>query len=124
MRVFAKLGTIEFAFEQLRRATQGAERILDLVREIAHQFAIGLALVEQALLAGNPQLLLDGGELEHEAAALGQIFRCHGAGEQELLHLVARGHHECQVVLGEAAAIPLRERHGGVECSALGEHVV
>ena len=40
--VFAQIGPVELALEQLRRAAQATQRILDLMREVAHQLAIGL----------------------------------------------------------------------------------
>ena len=51
LRVFVQPGALELAFEQLRGAADAAQRILDLVREIADQLAVGLALVEHALFA-------------------------------------------------------------------------
>ena len=43
LRVFAQLPVrVELEFEQLRRAADAAQRILDLVREVADQFAVGL----------------------------------------------------------------------------------
>ena len=57
---------VELALEQLRRAAYAAQRILDLVREIADQLAIRLLLLEQALLARDLQLLVDVAELEQQ----------------------------------------------------------
>ena len=57
--------------QQLRRAADAAERVLDLVREVAHQLLVGLRLAERALLAVLPRLLLD---LDHlDQHALGQV---------------------------------------------------
>ncbi|MNC94361.1 hypothetical protein D3C83_111950 [compost metagenome] len=61
-----QVGAFELAVEELRRPADSAERVLDLVREVADQLAVGLALVEQALLAGDPQLLLDMAKLEQQ----------------------------------------------------------
>jgi hypothetical protein len=40
--------------EKLRGPTNPAQRILDLVSEISHQFAVGLRGIDQALFAINP----------------------------------------------------------------------
>ena len=65
--IFAELRVVEFAFEQLRRTADAAERILDLVRQIADQFAVGLLLFEQALLARSLNLLVDRPQFEQQA---------------------------------------------------------
>src|SRR4051794_41220575 len=49
--VFAQLRLLELALEELCRPSQAAERILDLVREVADQLAVRLLLEHQALLA-------------------------------------------------------------------------
>ena len=69
LRVLVQRGPLELAVEQLRRAAYAAERVLDLVREIADQLAVRLALVEHALFARDPELLLDVPELDQETAA-------------------------------------------------------
>jgi hypothetical protein len=53
-------GLGQFALEQLRRAADAAERVLDLVGEVADQLAVGLLLFGQTLLARRLQLLVDG----------------------------------------------------------------
>ena len=45
LRVFDQLRPVELALEQLRRAADAAQRILDLVREAADQLAVGLLLL-------------------------------------------------------------------------------
>ena len=60
-------GAVELALEQLRRAADAAERILDLVREAADQLAVRLLLLEQPLLARDLQLLVDVAELDAAA---------------------------------------------------------
>ena len=42
LRVLVQLRPLELALEQLRRAADAAERILDLVREVADQLAVRL----------------------------------------------------------------------------------
>jgi hypothetical protein len=59
-------GPVELALEQLRRTADAAQRILDLVREVADQFAVGLLLLQQLLLARDAQLLVDRPELEQQ----------------------------------------------------------
>ena len=71
LRVLVQLRPLELALEQLRGAADAAERILDLVREVADQLAVGLALLEHALLARDLQLLLDVAELEQQALPAG-----------------------------------------------------
>ena len=69
-------------FEQLRRAADAAQRILDFVRQIADQFAVGLLLLEQALFARRLQLLIDRPQLDQQTCASGVSigltvqFRC------------------------------------------------
>jgi hypothetical protein len=53
--VYSRRRVGQFVFEQLRRAADAAERILDLVRQIADQLAAGLLLLDQALFAGRRQ---------------------------------------------------------------------
>jgi inorganic triphosphatase YgiF len=67
--VFVQLRVGEFALEQLRRAADAAERVLDLVGEVADQLAVGLLLLGQTLLARRFQLLVDVAELEQQADA-------------------------------------------------------
>ena len=45
LRVLAQVRPVELALEQLRRAAKPAERVLDLVREVADQLAVGAACV-------------------------------------------------------------------------------
>src|SRR6266849_2734020 len=84
LRVFAQFGPVELALEQLRRAAQPAERILDLVREIADQLAVGLLLEHQALFARKPQLLLDRAQLDEQREPVRLDSRDH-AGERHRL---------------------------------------
>ena len=43
--VLDQLRLVQLAFEQLRGASDAAERVLDLVRQVAHQLAVGLVLL-------------------------------------------------------------------------------
>jgi hypothetical protein len=61
----------EFALQQLRRTADAAQRVLDLVRQVAHQFAVGLLLLGQLFLARGLQLLVDGAHLEQQARIAG-----------------------------------------------------
>ena len=47
-------GTLQLAVEQLRRAADAAQRVLDFVREVADQLAGRLALVELSPQKFNP----------------------------------------------------------------------
>jgi hypothetical protein len=82
LRVFDQLRSIELSLEQLRRAPDSAERILDLVREIAHELAVRLLLLVQTLLARDLQLLIDVPELEQQCG-IAAVDRRDGAGEME-----------------------------------------
>ena len=66
LRVLDERRPVELALEELRRAADAAQRILDLVREAADQLAVRLLLLEQALLARDLQLLVDVAELEQQ----------------------------------------------------------
>ena len=66
-------GAVELALEQLRRAADAAERVLDLVREVADQLPVRLLLLERALLARDLQLLLDLAELEQQRGVAASI---------------------------------------------------
>ena len=68
--VYSRSGALELAFQKLRRAPDAAERILDLVREISDQLAVGLRLLEQAFLAGDLELLVDMAKLQQRNVAL------------------------------------------------------
>jgi PAS domain-containing protein len=60
LRVFAQRTQVhvrQFEFQHLCRAADAPERVLDLVREVADQFLVGLALVEEALFAIELELL-------------------------------------------------------------------
>ncbi len=61
-------GAFQLPVEQLRRAADAAQWVLDLVREVANQLAGGLALVEQALLACDLELLVDMAEFQQQFA--------------------------------------------------------
>jgi hypothetical protein len=45
---------LDLHLQQLRRATDAAQRVLDLVRQVADQLLVGLRLVDQALFAVLP----------------------------------------------------------------------
>src|SRR5438477_12963376 len=71
LRVLAQLGLVQLALEELGRAAQPAERILDLMGEIADQLAVRLLLEDQALLARVAQLLFDRAQLGKQPKTLG-----------------------------------------------------
>ena len=55
---------VQLHLQQLRRAADAAQRVLDLVRQVAHQFLVGLRQAERALLAVLARLLLDLDDLQ------------------------------------------------------------
>ncbi len=63
----------QFGLEQLRGAAHAAQRVLDLVREVAQQLAVGFGQPELALLAVDLQLLLDLRHLEHHRGRLAEL---------------------------------------------------
>ena len=72
LRIFVQVGPVEFAFEQLRGAANAAQRVLDLVRQVAHQFLVGLRKAVGAFLTVLADLLLDRNHLDqHAVGALG-----------------------------------------------------
>jgi hypothetical protein len=87
LRVFPQLRALELALQQLRRAAQAAERVLDLVREVADQLAVRLLLRLDARLALDAQLLLDRAQLGEQAEAEGVDAR-HGARKRHRLRPV------------------------------------
>ena len=68
LRVLGQRARLDVHLEQLRRAANAAERVLDLVREIADQLLGGLCLLERTLLAFLARLLLDLDDLEDDVA--------------------------------------------------------
>ena len=66
LRELAQLRVGELPLEQLRRAADAAQRVLDLVGEVAHQLAVGLLLLEDARLARDLELLLELAELQQQ----------------------------------------------------------
>src|SRR5581483_2478691 len=66
LRIFPELGLGQLALEKLGGAAQPAERVANLVREVADQLAVRVLLGHEALLARLAQLLLDGPQLGEE----------------------------------------------------------
>ena len=97
LREFAQLRCIELALEQLRRAADAAERILDLVREVADELAVGLLLLEHLRLARDLELLLDLAEFHHQP----RFTRFDRADHAKQVHALAADV-ELQIVLAEA----------------------
>ena len=74
LRELAQLRVGELALEQLRRAADAAQRVLDLVGEVADQLPVGLLLLEDLRLARDAPLLLELAHL-HEQARLAGLDR-------------------------------------------------
>ena len=66
LRIFAQARVVQFVFEQLRRAADAAERILDFMSQIADQLAARHLLLEQPLFARRLQLLIDRPEFDEQ----------------------------------------------------------
>ena len=58
--------------EQLRRAADAAQRVLDLVGQVADQLLVGLRQAERALFAVLARLLLDLDQLDEHAVGRGR----------------------------------------------------
>ena len=80
--VFAQSGVVELVFKKLGRAADASERILDFVRQIADQFAVGQLLLEQSFLARGLDLLVDRPEFD-EQAHVGRVRRGDRAVQME-----------------------------------------
>ena len=69
-RVFAQRRIEQLALEQLRGAAQAAQRVLDLVRELANHETAAAELREQRVLAREPPMLRDVLDLEQQTVGL------------------------------------------------------
>jgi len=107
--VFVQARALELVVEQLRGAADAAQRILDFVREIADQFAIGLALIVQALFARDLDLLLDVAKLEQQTLPAGDpAFDFNRRQRAAQVQFRVAGHADFQIVLGIAAVVCAR----------------
>ena len=59
---------VHLHLEQLRRTANAAQRVLDLVGQVADQFLVGLRLVDQPLFAVLAGLLLQRHHLDDDLA--------------------------------------------------------
>jgi hypothetical protein len=100
--VFAELRVVQFALQQLGRAADATEGILDLVSQIADQFAARLLLVRELLLACHLKVRVHRTKLQKQAR-IDRIDRCDRAIELQGLH---PGAYHGQVVSGVAPVIP------------------
>ena len=66
--VFLQVARLDLHLQQLRRAADAAQRILDLVREVADQLLVGLRLVDQPLFAILPGLRLQRQQFDDDLA--------------------------------------------------------
>jgi hypothetical protein len=92
LRVLAQLRPFQLALEELRRAAQAAERVLDLVREIADQLAVRLLAGHDALLAREAQLLLDRAQLREQRQPRAVDSRDDAGKRQRLVSHARVGH--------------------------------
>jgi hypothetical protein len=108
---------VELALEQLRRAADAAERVLDLVREAADQLAVRLLLLVEALLARDLELAVDVAELDEHRGVV-DVDRRRGA-RQVQPRLAARAELDLLLGVGRSARAGLPDR--GVERGAVAE---
>ena len=66
--VFLQVLGLDFHLQQLRRAADAAQRVLDLVGQVADQFLVGLRLVDQPLFAVLPRLRFQRQQFDDELA--------------------------------------------------------
>jgi hypothetical protein len=80
--VLGQLGRVHLHLQQLRRATDAAQRVLDLVGQVADQLLVGLRLVDQALLAVLARLRLQRQQLDDDFAgrSVWATITCTGRG--------------------------------------------
>src|SRR6266853_2607009 len=90
---------VEFTFEELSRAAQTSQRILDFVSQVADQLPIGAVLGHALLLSFDAQPLVDRPQLEQQRG-LWQLDRRYDAVKVQ--GLLAR-RNEDQVLISEAA---------------------
>ena len=76
-RAAGRRARLQLHLQQLGRAADAAQRVLDLVRQVAQQLAARARQAERALLAVLPRLLLDLGHLQQHAPARIQLGRGH-----------------------------------------------
>jgi len=99
---------LDLHLQQLRRAADAAERVLDLVRQVADQLLVGLYLAERALLAVLARLLLDLDQLDQRGLGALQLVDDHMHRQR----LGAGAERAAQLSL-QAAGRKLVVRHGG-----------
>ena len=78
-RVLALFVTRKLCFEQLRRSTHAAQRILDFMREVAQQLAVRFSQPDLAFFAVHLQLLLDLGDFKHQRNVFDKLHGGHYA---------------------------------------------
>jgi len=122
--VFAQARPVEFTFEELSRAAQTSQRILDFVSQIADQFPIGPVLRHALLLSFDAQPLVDRSQLEQQRD-LRQLDRRYDAVKVQ--GLLARWN-EDQVLIGEPAlsanGLIQQGRQGARVCEKSGKRLV
>ena len=77
LRVLGQRARLDFHLQQLRCAADAAERVFDFMREVADQLLVGLRLIERALLAILPRLLLDLDELDDHVVRVVHLIDDH-----------------------------------------------
>ena len=92
-------GIGQFVFQQLRRTTDAAKRILDLMGQIADQFAACLLLLDQALLTRCCQMMLNRLQFKQQACA-GRQVRTQRRHRAIQVHFLAITTHQFDVLAG------------------------
>ncbi len=117
-RVLALLVARQLSFEQLRRSTHAAQRVLDFVRKVAQQLAVCFSQADLPLFAVDFQLLLDLGDFEHQRNVFDKLHRCDHAHQQRLASNAAQFHD----LLALAERVGLRIGHELPHFSVVAKH--
>ena len=101
-----------FSFQQLRRATDAAQRILDFVGHAADQLARGLVLAEHQFVARDAPVAVQRHDLQQQARL---------AAEQHRRHRAIGGHR--RLAIAGQAHFPLYESAAGVQRVLQAAHI-
>ncbi|MNV24276.1 hypothetical protein D3C71_1153340 [compost metagenome] len=114
--VLGQFAAFKLHLQQLRSTANPAQRVLDLVGQVADQLLVGLGLVQQALLAVLAGLLLQRPQLHQDFADLLRIGHAHMHGHRVLVLALEAGF----IPQGREVLAP-RARQCGLQQGGVGE---
>ncbi len=118
LRVFAQGFARQLVLQQLRRAADAAERVLDFMREVAQQFTVGLLLQARLFQPGNPQMRIDRAHFDqHGITRL--VQRRYAAAETNRWMTAYR---HVEFVFDDGFPLGTRRLDGGEQLGAAFEH--